>query len=79
MVNLSSDGSIIAQDFYSKAFISGEMSNVVKQNADLIGRMGEPWIFGLDMSDMPKESVESFLVSCGLEMIDYNQFGIKPV
>ncbi len=41
MVNLSSDDSIIAQDFYSKAFVSGEMSNVAKQNANLIGRMGE--------------------------------------
>lgn len=77
MVKLCADGSVVAQDFYAQAFISGEISSIVRRNSNLIGKMGEPWKFGIDMSSNPKEAVESFLNDCGLRMTDYIQFGEK--
>ncbi len=77
MVDLCADGSVVAQDFYSQAFISGEISSIVRRNSNLIGKMGEPWKFGIDMSSDPKEAVRSFLEVCGLKMVDCIQFGEK--
>jgi len=77
MADLCVDGSIIAQDFYSKAFILGEISKIAKRNMSLIEKMGAPWIFGIDMSNDPKAAVESFLKECGLKMTEYIQFGEK--
>jgi len=76
MADLCVDGSIIAQDFYSKAYISGEASKAVKRGSRMIEKR-EPWIFGIDMSNDPKASVESFLKECGLKMAEYIQFGEK--
>ena len=77
MADLCVDGSIIAQDLYSKAYILGEISKTVKRSSSLMGRMGEPWIFGIDMSNDPKAAVESFLRECGLKMTEINKFGEK--
>ena len=77
MADLCVDGSIIAQDFYSKAYLSGDMSKTVKRGSRMMGRMGEPWIFGIDMSENPKAAVESFLKECGLEMTEFIRFGEK--
>jgi len=77
MADLCIDGSIIAQDFYSKAFILGETSKTVKRSSGMMGKMGEPWKFGIDMSNDPKAAVESFLKECGLKMTEYIQFGEK--
>ncbi len=77
MADLCVDGSIIAQDLYSKAYILGEISKIAKRSSRMMGRMGEPWIFGIDMSNDPKAAVESFLKDCGLKMTEYIQFGEK--
>ena len=77
MADLCADGSIIAQDVYSKAYISGEMSKTVKRSSNMMGKMGEPWKFGIDMSNDPKAAVELFLKKCGLKMTEYTQFGKK--
>jgi len=77
MADLCADGSIIAQDFYSKAYIIGEISKTVKRSSSLMGRMGEPWIFGIDMSNDPNAAVELFLRECGLKKKEINQFGEK--
>jgi methyltransferase (TIGR00027 family) len=77
MADLCVDGSIIAQDFYSKAFMLGEISKIAKRNMSIIEKMGEPWKFALDMSNDPKAAVESFIKECGLKMTEYNQFGEK--
>jgi methyltransferase (TIGR00027 family) len=76
MADLCVDGSIIAQDFHSKAYISGEASKTVKRASRMIEKR-EPWKFGIDMSNDPKASVESFLEECGLKMTEYFQFGEK--
>ncbi len=76
MADLCTEGSVIAQDFYSKAFL-GSNSMAVKSQRNIIEKNGEPWIFGIDMSDSPKEAVESFLKECGLKMTEYIQFGEK--
>jgi len=76
MADLCVDGSIIAQDFYSKAFILGEASKTVKRASRMIERR-EPWKFGIDMSNDPKAAVESFLKECGLKLTRYFQFGEK--
>jgi len=77
MADLCVDGSIIAQDFYSKAYSLGEYSRIAKRSQSLIERMGEPCKFGIDMSNDPKSAVESFLKECGVEMTEYIQFGKK--
>jgi len=77
MGDLCSDGSIIAQDFYSKAFALGEYSSIASKPRNMMAKMGEPWKFGIDMSNNPKAAVESFLKECGLKMVEYTQFGEK--
>jgi methyltransferase (TIGR00027 family) len=77
MADLCVDGSIIAQDFYSKAFALGEYSKMAKRYLSIIERMGEPSKFGIDMSNDPKAAVESFLKECGLKITEINQFGEK--
>ena len=76
MADLCIDGSIIAQDFYSRAFISGEASKAVKRASRMI-ESREHWKFGIDMSEQPKANVESFLEECGLKMTTCYQFGEK--
>lgn len=77
IADLCVDGSIIAQDFYSKVFASGEYSKAAKKFLSIIEKMGEPSKFGIDMSNDPKAAVESFLKDCGLKMTEYIQFGEK--
>jgi methyltransferase (TIGR00027 family) len=77
MADLCVDGSVIAQDFYSKVFSAGEYSKSAKKFLSIIEKMGEPSKFGIDMSDDPKAAVELFLKECGLSMTEYIQFGEK--
>jgi len=77
MADLCTDGSIIAQDFYSAAFVSGKYSKLAKRNMGMIEKMGEPMKFGINMSGEPKSKVNSFLNECGLKMTEYIQFGEK--
>jgi len=77
MADLSCEGSIIVQDFYSKAFTSGEYSKEAKRFLSIIEKMGEASKFGIDMSNDPKVAVESYLKECGLKMTNYTQFGEK--
>jgi hypothetical protein len=56
MADLCVDGSIIVQDFYSKAFLSGEISKFTKRNMSMIERMGELWKFGINMSNDPNKA-----------------------
>ena len=77
MADLCADGSIIAQDFYSKAFALGKYSKDAKRFMSIIEKMGEPLKFGIDMSNDPKATVDSFLKECGLKMTEYIQFGEK--
>ena len=75
MADLCVEGSVIAQDFYSIAFLSGEISKPAQKQFNLFEKMGEPTKFGIDMSDDPKTAVEAFLNECGVKMTDYIQFG----
>lgn len=77
MADLCVDGSIIAQDFYSEAFISGKTSRTVQKSSSMMARMGEPWKFGIDMSGDADAAVAACLQECGLEMTKINQFGAK--
>ena len=77
MADLCLDGSVIAQDFYSRAFLSGEISKMAKKQFNLFEKMGEPTKFALDMSIAPEQEVETFLNECGLKMTEYIQFGKK--
>ena len=77
MADLCVDGSIIAQDFYCKAFALGEYSKTARSFISIVERMGEPAKFGIDMSNDPKAAVELFLRECGLRMTEINQFGEK--
>ncbi len=77
MADLCTDGSIIAQDFYSTTLRLGANSLAVKSQKNLIGKHGELWKFGIDMSNNPQAAVESFLQECGLTLTEYIQFGKK--
>lgn len=77
MADLSTKESVVVQDFYSKIFALGEYSMVASKPRSMMEKMGEPWKFGIDMSDNPKEEVKSFLSDCGLEMIEMYMFGEK--
>ena len=70
-------GSIVAQDLYSRSFISGETSKMIERTSRTVAKRGEPWIFGLDLSTNPDSTVESFLKECGLKMTEIHQFGEK--
>lgn len=77
MADLCEAECVVAQDFYSRAFVSGETSMVVRRTLRLIERMGESWSFGIDMSSDPRAAVESFLNECGWKMTEFVQFGEK--
>ncbi len=77
MKQLGAQGSIIAQDFYSKAFLDGNISKMAIKNMDMIGKLGEPWKFALDMSDGSIESINNFLELCDLELNKNYQFGVN--
>ena len=77
MADLYVDGSIITQDLYSKAFLSGEIHKMAAKQMNIIAKMGEPWKFAIDMSNDPEAAIDSFLKECGLKMTEYIQFGEK--
>jgi len=77
MSSLCAKGSVIAQDFYSTAFLDGSISKLATKQMNLISKLGEPWKFTLDMSVNPKLAVKSFLTECGLNLTQYYQFGTK--
>jgi len=77
MAGLCVDGSKVAQDFYSSAFVSGGISRTVKRTSRMMEKMGEPWKFGIDMTDDPRAAVEAFLKECGLQITEIHQFGEK--
>ncbi len=77
MADISGKGSIITQDFYSKVLLKGETSRAMKKSADLMKKMGEPWIFGIDMSEDARGNVESLLKESGLALKNLVLFGEK--
>lgn len=77
MADISPAGSIIAQDLYSKKFINGQSSATAKKTANMFAKMGEPWKFGIDMHENPKESAKLFLDDCNLKMTEFYLFGEK--
>jgi len=77
MAGLCVAGSKVAQDFYSDAFVSGELSGAARKASRMMGKMGEPWKFGIDMMDDPRGAVEAFLEECGLRITEFHQFGEK--
>ncbi len=77
MADLCADGSVIAQDFYSEKFALGKYSGIASKPRNMMAKMGEPWKFGIDMTNDPKTAVESFLNECDLKLTAYIQFGEK--
>ncbi len=77
MADLCEAECVVAQDFYSRAFVAGETSLVVRRTLRLMEKMGEPWRFGIDMSSDPRAAVASFLNECGWKMTHLVQFGEK--
>ncbi len=77
MSDLSPKGSIIAQDFYSKAFIKGENTAAIKKGIRMMEKMGEPWLYGINMSEDAKGTIESLLNESGLVLKDLVLCGQK--
>lgn len=75
MAELCTKGSIIAQDFYSKAFLNGEISKMAKKQFNLFEKQGESVKFTLDLSENPQKIIELFLHDFGLKMTNCIQFG----
>jgi len=77
MADISGKGSVIAQDFYSQAFLTGGTSYAMKKSINLMKKMGEPWIFGIDMSEDARGNIESLLKKSGLALKDLVLYGGK--
>lgn len=77
MKDICSNGSIIAQDFYSTSFLDGSISKIAVKNMNMIAKLGEPWKFSIKMGNEPKEATKRFLNKSGLELHEYMQFGEK--
>ncbi len=77
MSELCSQGSIIGQSFASKALVTGEGSYAMKRTKELMEKMGEPWLYGIDMSGDARASVESLLSEFGLVLTELILFGHK--
>lgn len=75
VASISSKDSVIAFDFYSKSFITGEGSLFVRIGANALKKSGEPWIFGIDTSGNPRGNVENLLVDCGLTLKNLSLMG----
>ncbi len=74
---LSTEGSVVAQDFYSLNFLNGTISKSATKMMSLIAKNGEPWKFSVDMKDNPRETISALLEENGLTMTDYYLFGEK--
>lgn len=77
MADISGKGSIITQDFYSKVLLRGETFRAMKKSADLMKKMGEPWIFGIDMFEDARGNIEFLLKESGLALKNLVLFGEK--
>ena len=77
MADISGKGSIIALDFNSKAFVKGETSYTIKKSINMMKKYGEPWIYGIDMSEDARGNIESLLKESGLTMTNLVLFGEK--
>lgn len=74
MSALSSKGSILAQDFYSKSFIAGD-TYLMRKAIQLVEKMGEPWLYGIDMSGDVKTSIEALVNEFKFQVSEVSQFG----
>ena len=77
MAEISGKGSVIAQDFYSLAFVKGEFSFTLKKSVNLMKKRGEPWKFGIEMSKDARGNVESLMKESGLALKEFVLFGEK--
>ncbi len=77
MAAISAKESIIAQDFSSKAFIKGETSYIIKKSINMMKKMSEPWIYGIDMSEDARGNIEALLKESVLSLKDFVLFGEK--
>lgn len=68
MADISAKGSIIAQDFYSKALIKGDTSYIMKKMGNMLKKRGELWLFGIDMSEDARKTIDSLLQESGLTL-----------
>ncbi len=75
MKDLSAPGSIIAQDFYSTAFLDGSISKMAISNMNMISKLGEPWKFTLDMRDGSKNAIDNYLSNLNLSILEEYEFG----
>jgi len=79
----SGKGSVIAFDFYSKAFITGEESFLLKYGSKTLKITGETWKFGIDTKENARENVETLLREAGLTLGEFSLLGkttekVKP-
>ena len=79
----SGKGSVITFDFYSKAFITGEESFIMKYSLKTLKITGETFKFGIDTKENPRENVETLLREVGLTLGEFSLLGkttekVKP-
>ena len=77
MSELCSQGSIIGQSFASKALVAGEGTYAMKRTKKFMEKMGEPWLYGIDMSGDTRASMESLLNEFGLVLTELILLGRK--
>ncbi len=72
----SATGSVITFDFYSKSFVTGKGSFIMKYYGKPFLKMtGENFKFGIDTKKNPKENVETLLNEAGLALGELRMIG----
>jgi len=75
VVESSGKDSVITFDFYSKAFITGETSFLMKYGQKTYKITGETFEFGIDTTKNPRENVETLLKEAGLTLRELRLMG----
>jgi len=77
MAELSASGSIVVQDFYSSTLLTGEAGAAFRSAGRTVAKMGEPWLFGIDMSKDVNATIEALLNEYGLVVKEVVLCGAK--
>ena len=74
--SLCASGSVLVSDFYSEEILNGETPSF-KKAAKIVAKMGEPWKFGVDMSQDADKEVASVISQFGFTARELILFGNK--
>jgi len=75
VADICGSGSVITQDFYSTEFMDGTAFPRMKRSVDLMKEIGEPWLFGIDMSQNTTSTIEKLINETGFDLNEITLYG----